>query len=122
MLNSDRHADQGRRNPDFAASLLGEPGMHCRRRMANQQLRAAKADRELEDLKPVEKVEGFRLLSLHLEREGRPRRAGLTLHQDASWIIGRQQRWIMNARHFGVMGKEIRHYHGVADRSPHAQR
>jgi hypothetical protein len=28
-------------------------------------------------LKPVEKVEGFRLLSLHLEREGRPRRAAL---------------------------------------------
>ena len=28
MLNSDRHADQGRRNSDFAASFLGEAGMY----------------------------------------------------------------------------------------------
>ena len=71
MLDSDRNANQNRRDSDFAASFLGEPGMHCGRRMADQGFCAAETDRKLEYLKPVERGKCFFLLSFDFKRESR---------------------------------------------------
>src|ERR1019366_9450822 len=94
MFYPDRHANQGRSNSDFTTSFLGEPRMHGRRRMANQGFCATQTNRKLEYLKSIEKRKCLHLLSFDLKRERRPSRTRLPFHQDASGMIGGQQRWV----------------------------
>ena len=76
---------------------------------------AAEADGELEDLQPVEKGEGLRLAALRprTRRSSRPSSDCRSIN-DARRMICRQQRRIMNARHLGMTGREIRDYRRVA--------
>src|ERR1700730_13615919 len=102
MLDPDRHANRWRSNSDFTTGLFREPGMHCRRRMANQGFRSAQTDRQFEYLKAIEKSERFRLISFDVEGECRTGRTGLPLHQLLRGVVGGKQRRIMDARHLGV--------------------
>src|SRR5580704_18983814 len=67
MLDPDRHANQRRSNSDFTTGLFREPGMHCRRGMANQGFRSAQTDRQFEYLETIEESERVRLISFDVE-------------------------------------------------------
>jgi hypothetical protein len=77
MLAPDRHANQRRSNSDFTTGLFREPGMHCRRGVANQRFRSAQTDRQFGYLTTIEESERVRLISFDVEGECRTGRTGL---------------------------------------------
>src|SRR5579875_1049369 len=89
--------------------------------MTDQGFRAAETHGKLENLKPVEKGKGFRLLSLDVERESRTRRARLALHQCSRRMTFWQQWGVMDARYLWVAAKEFRDNSRVRRRPLHAE-
>src|ERR1700730_11282440 len=87
MLDPDRHANRWRSDSDFTTSLFREPGMHCRRGMANQGFRSAQTDRQFEYLKAIEESERVRLISFDVEGES----PSLLLKAGVEFTIGRRK-------------------------------
>ena len=79
VLDTDRDADERRRDPHLALAPRLHVGVRHGRRMLRQALGAAEAHGEMDQLQPVQHGERFGLSADDFEREGRAGREALAL-------------------------------------------
>src|SRR5260221_8717643 len=96
--------------------------MHRRRRVADQGFGPAEADRKLEDLKRVEKLEGLPLAALDVERESSAGGAALLLEDTARRVVLGQEGREIDLGDARMLGEELGDDLGVAAGGGQSQR